>query len=162
LSSYGFTPELKRLLKEAGCYFVRQGKGDHEVWYSPLSTEILRLITIYPIPARHLANVVLSAAGLKHADLARAHLTLANLRNAFLEGANLTRANLEQADLTGARLDGANLVDAKSLDQGQIDSALGDATTKLPAELTMPRLWKKHPVDIPSGRRGFFRRKTDH
>ncbi len=26
-----FTPELKKILAEAGCYFVRQGKGDHEV-----------------------------------------------------------------------------------------------------------------------------------
>jgi len=30
-----FTPELKRLLREAGCYFVRSGKGDHEIWFSP-------------------------------------------------------------------------------------------------------------------------------
>ena len=26
-----FTPELKRLLLEAGCVFVRAGKGDHEI-----------------------------------------------------------------------------------------------------------------------------------
>src|SRR5260370_26581079 len=30
-----FAPELKRLLREAGCYFVRSGKGDHEIWFSP-------------------------------------------------------------------------------------------------------------------------------
>lgn len=32
-----FTPELKRMLREAGCRLVRHGKGDHEIWYSPLS-----------------------------------------------------------------------------------------------------------------------------
>jgi len=32
-----FTPELKKLLQEAGCHFVRQGRGDHEIWESPLS-----------------------------------------------------------------------------------------------------------------------------
>ena len=32
-----FTPELKKRLKEAGCYFERSGKGDHEVWYSPIA-----------------------------------------------------------------------------------------------------------------------------
>jgi hypothetical protein len=26
-----------RILREHGCTFVRQGKGDQEIWYSPLS-----------------------------------------------------------------------------------------------------------------------------
>lgn len=30
-----FTPELKRLLRDAGCRFERAGKGDHEIWFSP-------------------------------------------------------------------------------------------------------------------------------
>jgi HicA toxin of bacterial toxin-antitoxin, len=29
--------ELKRLLLEHGCTFVRHGKGDHEIWFSPIS-----------------------------------------------------------------------------------------------------------------------------
>ena len=32
-----FTPELKRLLLAAGCLFVRSGKGDHEIWRSPIT-----------------------------------------------------------------------------------------------------------------------------
>jgi hypothetical protein len=32
-----FTPELKRLLLAAGCAFVRAGKGDHEIWRSPIT-----------------------------------------------------------------------------------------------------------------------------
>jgi hypothetical protein len=31
------TPALKKLLMKAGCYFERQEKGDHEVWYSPMT-----------------------------------------------------------------------------------------------------------------------------
>ncbi len=31
------TPELKRLLAAAGCTFERPGKGDHEIWYSPIT-----------------------------------------------------------------------------------------------------------------------------
>jgi len=27
--------ELKRLLQASGCIMVRQGKGSHEIWYSP-------------------------------------------------------------------------------------------------------------------------------
>lgn len=29
--------ELIRLLKKAGCYKVREGKGSHEIWYSPIT-----------------------------------------------------------------------------------------------------------------------------
>jgi hypothetical protein len=29
------TPKLKKILTEAGCYFERPGKGDHDIWYSP-------------------------------------------------------------------------------------------------------------------------------
>jgi hypothetical protein len=32
-----YAPELKKILRKFGCYFERQGKGDHEIWYSPIS-----------------------------------------------------------------------------------------------------------------------------
>jgi hypothetical protein len=35
--SVSFTPEVKKLLTEAGCNFKRQGKGDHEIWYSQIT-----------------------------------------------------------------------------------------------------------------------------
>jgi len=28
--------DLAALLRKRGCKFVRQGKGSHEIWYSPL------------------------------------------------------------------------------------------------------------------------------
>jgi hypothetical protein len=31
----GYTKKLKQLLREAGCSYVRQGKGDHEIWRHP-------------------------------------------------------------------------------------------------------------------------------
>lgn len=31
------TNELLKKLKKAGCYFVRQGAGSHEIWYSPIT-----------------------------------------------------------------------------------------------------------------------------
>jgi hypothetical protein len=34
-ASYGRI--LKRILLNHGCRFVRHGKGDHEIWYSPIS-----------------------------------------------------------------------------------------------------------------------------
>ena len=29
--------DLIKLLKESGCKFVRHGKGDHQIWYSPIT-----------------------------------------------------------------------------------------------------------------------------
>lgn len=60
-----FAPELMRLLREAGCEFVRNGKGDHEIWFSPISG---RKFTVdRGVKSRHTANAVLAQAGLpKH------------------------------------------------------------------------------------------------
>jgi len=60
-----FTPELKRLLREADCRWVRAGKGDHEIWFSPQTN---RHFTVDAnIKSRHTANGVLKQAGLKKA-----------------------------------------------------------------------------------------------
>jgi len=34
MSSY--TPRLKEVLRTHGCRFERPGRGDHEIWYSPI------------------------------------------------------------------------------------------------------------------------------
>jgi hypothetical protein len=39
-----FTPAVKKLLRAAGCQFERQGKGDHEIWYSPVSNRRLMVM----------------------------------------------------------------------------------------------------------------------
>ncbi|MBW4670117.1 MAG: type II toxin-antitoxin system HicA family toxin [Cyanomargarita calcarea GSE-NOS-MK-12-04C] len=60
-----FTPELKKILSEADCYFERQGKGDHEIWYSPIANR--RFVVDGSIKSRHTANGVLKQAGLDKA-----------------------------------------------------------------------------------------------
>lgn len=60
-----FTPELERLLQDAGCHFVRQGKGDHELWHSPITGR--RFAVDNAIKSRHTANAVLRQAGLPKA-----------------------------------------------------------------------------------------------
>jgi HicA toxin of bacterial toxin-antitoxin, len=57
-----FTPGLKRILTQFGCYFVRQGKGDHEMWFSPLTQRSFPVDG--KILSRHTANGVLKQAGL--------------------------------------------------------------------------------------------------
>jgi len=54
---------VREILNKNGCYFVRRGKGDHDMWYSPITN---RKITVDgKIPGRHMANEVLKQAGLK-------------------------------------------------------------------------------------------------
>ena len=61
----GFLRELKRLLEDAGCYFVRAGKGDHEIWFSPITH---RHSTVdHGTKSRHTANETLKQAGLPKA-----------------------------------------------------------------------------------------------
>lgn len=57
-----FTPELKRLLREAGCRFEPPGNSDHEIWFSP-STGV-RFPVDQKIRSRHTVNAVLKQAGL--------------------------------------------------------------------------------------------------
>ena len=58
----GFTPQLIKYLKESGCFFERQGKGDHEIWFSPITG--IRFVVDQSIKSRHTANGVLKQAGL--------------------------------------------------------------------------------------------------
>ena len=60
----GFYTEIVEALKAAGCTFKRQGKGDHEIWYSPITN---RNITVdRGVPSRHTANQIMKQAGIKH------------------------------------------------------------------------------------------------
>ena len=58
-------PELVRLLRKAGCEFVREGKGSHEIWYSPITQRTFTLPA--NIDGRPLANAILKQAGLAKA-----------------------------------------------------------------------------------------------
>jgi hypothetical protein len=60
-----YTPRVKTILRSNGCVFVRQGKGDHEIWQSALSG--LRFMVDNNIKSRHWANYTLKQAGLPKA-----------------------------------------------------------------------------------------------
>jgi hypothetical protein len=58
-----FTRKVKNILCDNGCSFVRQGKGDHEIWHSPI---INRNITVDgSITKRSSAIKTLKKAGIK-------------------------------------------------------------------------------------------------
>jgi uncharacterized protein YjbI with pentapeptide repeats len=85
------------------------------------------------------------------ADLIGARLSGRDLRGAVLRGAcliaaDLAGADLRLADLTGAdlrdaRLHGADLSTALFVTQAQLNAALGDAETLVPASLERPARW---------------------
>ena len=59
-----YTKEVYRLLNKHGCQFVRRGKGDHNIYYSPIKNKNISVdgrITI-----RHMANKVMNDAGINH------------------------------------------------------------------------------------------------
>lgn len=57
-----YCPDLKKMLKNAGCYWLRPGKGDHEIWFSPITNRPFTVDS--KIKSRHSANGVLKDAGI--------------------------------------------------------------------------------------------------
>jgi predicted RNA binding protein YcfA (HicA-like mRNA interferase family) len=59
-----FEREVRQILEAHGCRFDRQGKGDHEIWYSPITE---RKFTVDgKIKSRHTANAIMKQAGIAH------------------------------------------------------------------------------------------------
>lgn len=56
---------LKKILREHGCRFERMGKGDHEIWFSPITGR--RFPVDEGMKSRHTANAVLKQAGIPKA-----------------------------------------------------------------------------------------------
>jgi hypothetical protein len=56
---------LRALLRAAGCEFVRQGKGSHEIWWSPITQRT------FTVP-RNIEKVPTANAALKQAGLPKA------------------------------------------------------------------------------------------
>ncbi|MDR0248885.1 MAG: type II toxin-antitoxin system HicA family toxin [Oscillospiraceae bacterium] len=62
MNEYG--KALREILHKHGCRFVRHGKGDHDIWRSPFTGEIV--VVDGEIKSRHLANKILKKAGINH------------------------------------------------------------------------------------------------
>ena len=59
-----YTQEVYRLLASHGCKLVRRGKGDHNIYFSPITNKNVSVdgkITI-----RHMANKVMKDAGIEY------------------------------------------------------------------------------------------------
>ncbi|MDR0444244.1 MAG: type II toxin-antitoxin system HicA family toxin [Treponema sp.] len=59
-----YEKKVRQLLKEYGCHFVRHGKGDHDIWHSPITN---RNFTVDgEIRIRHVANGIMKQAGIEY------------------------------------------------------------------------------------------------
>ncbi|MGN6791382.1 MAG: pentapeptide repeat-containing protein [Streptosporangiaceae bacterium] len=83
----------------------------------------------------------LAGKNLRDADLAGASLRGALMIGADLRGADLSYADMTGADLRGANLAGTDLESSLFSSQQQVDSARGDARTRLPSRLKRPPHW---------------------
>jgi len=59
-----YEKKVRQILLENGCYFVRHGKGDHDIWYSPISNRNFPVDG--KIDIRHTANGIMKQAGIKY------------------------------------------------------------------------------------------------
>ena len=57
-----YEKKVRELLRQNGCYFQRRGKGDHDIWYSPITK---RSVTVdSKIKSRYTANEILKQSGI--------------------------------------------------------------------------------------------------
>lgn len=82
----------------------------------------------------------LHGAFIRRTDLTGANLTNANFTGADCTGASFRGANFRGAILKGTILRGADLTDARNLTWEQIEEAVIDQTTVLPAYLSDERM----------------------
>lgn len=57
-----YEKRVRKILKNHNCNFVRHGKGDHDIWYSPITD---RHFTVDgKIKSRHTANEIMKQSGI--------------------------------------------------------------------------------------------------
>jgi len=55
---------VRDILRNNGCTFIRRGKGDHDIWFSPLNNRNFPVDGV--IKSRHTANAIMKQSGVKH------------------------------------------------------------------------------------------------
>ena len=55
---------VRQILKENGCFFVRHGKGDHDIWKSPITNR--NVVVAVKIKSKDTANAIMKQSGINH------------------------------------------------------------------------------------------------
>ena len=59
-----YEKKVRDILRKNGCRFVRHGKGDHDLWYSPITDRSFPVDS--KIKSRHTANEIMKQSGIDH------------------------------------------------------------------------------------------------
>lgn len=59
-----YEKKVREILSQNGYFFKRRGKGDHDIWYSPITNRHITVDT--KIKSRHTANVILKQSGINY------------------------------------------------------------------------------------------------
>nr|WP_315104193.1 type II toxin-antitoxin system HicA family toxin [uncultured Catonella sp.] len=59
-----YEKKVREILKSYGCYFIRHGKGDHDIWHSPINKQ--NVAVDGKIKSRHTANAILKQSGINY------------------------------------------------------------------------------------------------
>ena len=59
-----YEKKVREVLKQNGCEFVRHGKGDHDIYYSPITRN--NFTVDGKIKSRHTANAIMRQSGIKY------------------------------------------------------------------------------------------------
>lgn len=57
-----YEKKVRDILSKNGCSFVRHGKGDHDIWYSPVTG--INFPVDHKIKSRHTANGIMKQSGI--------------------------------------------------------------------------------------------------
>jgi hypothetical protein len=58
-----YEKKVRAELRKHGCTFLRHGKGDHDIWFSPITKLPITVAT--SIDSRHTANGIMTRAGIE-------------------------------------------------------------------------------------------------
>jgi len=59
-----YEKKVRLILKQNGCQFVRHGKGDHDIWFSPITNT--NFTVDGKIKSRHTANAIMKRCGIDY------------------------------------------------------------------------------------------------
>lgn len=59
-----YEKEVRKILSQNNRTFIRRGKGDHDIWYSPITSRHVTVDT--KIKSRHTANAILKQSGIAY------------------------------------------------------------------------------------------------
>ena len=59
-----YEKKVREILRANGCIFIRHGKGDHDIWFSPITN--LNVAVDGKIKSRHTANAIMKQCGINY------------------------------------------------------------------------------------------------